>query len=216
MRIQPYLIGIAGPSCSGKSEVARRVAAELGASVVGLDSYYRDLADLPMERRVRVNFDAPESVDHGLLHANLERLASGRPIHKPLYDFAAYTRSGAVEEVPAAQFVVVEGLFALHWTEVRRLFRTKIYIDANHEVCFERRLARDVAERGRTPETVERQYRETVRPMCERYIVPTMHFADLTLCGTDSLDASAQRVLLHIEKQLAAKPRKIHAVAAFA
>ncbi len=195
MSPQPYLIGIAGPSCSGKSEVSRRVAEVLGAPVLSLDSYYRDLSHLSLAERAAVNFDAPESMDAGLLIRQLQELAAGTAIRKPIYNFASHTPSGAFDFIEPSEFVVVEGLFALHWKEVRDLLHTKVFISADHEVCFERRLYRDVRERGRTEESVEKQYRETVRPMCDQYILPTLRYAHLVLNGAAPLERSVRFVV---------------------
>lgn len=199
--MMPYLIGVAGPSGAGKSELARSVAARLAAPIVALDSYYRDLAHLPLEERARSNFDVPEALDGALLAEQLARLAEGREIAKPVYDFAQHIRAAEVEYVQPAEFVLIEGLFTLHFEEVRRLLGTKVYVDAPDEVCFERRLARDVRERGRTPESVARQYRETVRPMAERYILPTRQYADVVVSGADNLEAATAAVIRHIARR---------------
>ena len=195
MAKQPYLIGIAGPSCSGKSEVSRRLAVALQASSLSLDSYYRDLSHLTLEERAKVNFDSPESMDESLLVAQMRQLASGISIEKPVYDFARHTPSGVVDHVPAADYVVVEGLFTLYWPEVRSLLHASVYIAASHEVCLERRLERDVRDRGRTPEYVMAQYRDTVRPMCDRYIRPSEKHASLVLTGTNYLDQSVHCII---------------------
>jgi uridine kinase len=194
MSPEPYLIGIAGPSCSGKSEVSRRVAEVLGAPILSLDSYYRDLSHLSMEERARVNFDAPDSMDEDLLIRQVRELAHGMAIRKPIYDFTRHTPSDEYEFIEPAEFVIVEGLFALHWKEVRDLLDTRVFISADHEICFERRLYRDVRDRGRSEESVERQYRETVRPMCDKYILPTLRYAHLILNGVAPLERSVRFV----------------------
>jgi uridine kinase len=166
----PYLIGIAGPSGAGKTLLATTLAARLDAPIVSLDSYYLDLAHLAFEQRVRMNFDEPASLDHGLLMRQFEDLAAGREIAVPVYDFARHTRSTAVERVRAGEFAVIEGLFALYWEDVRRVLGTRVYIEAADHTCFERRLDRDLRERGRSRESVCSQYAETVRPMAARHI----------------------------------------------
>jgi len=205
----PYLIGIAGPSCSGKSEIARRLVAALPASSLSLDSYYRELSHLSLEDRTKVNFDSPESMDESLILAHLGQLASGKSIDKPRYDFAQFTPSDVLDHVPAADFVVVEGLFALYWPEVRSLLHATVYISASHEVCLERRLERDVRERGRTADYVIGQYRDTVRPMCDRYIVPTEKYADLVLPGTNYLDQSVHFIIALIQSKLVNRPAEM-------
>ncbi len=201
---QPYLVGIAGPSCSGKSEVSRRVAEVLGAPVLSLDSYYRDMTHLTLEQRGAVNWDAPEAIDSELMIRQIRELADGRPIRKPIYDFSRHSPSEECEYIEPAEFVVVEGLFALHWPQIRELLDTRIFISADHEVCFERRLYRDVRERGRTPESVEKQYRDTVRPMCDKYIMPTLVHAHIVLYGVAPLERSVRFVVNQVRESKAA------------
>jgi uridine kinase len=195
MHKKPFLIGVAGPSCSGKSEVSRLVAGILHAPVFGLDAYYFDLAHLPMEERVKVNFDSPDSMDATRLVADVQSLASGHTVDKPVYDFAAYTPSARTERVEPAEYVIVEGLFALHWPALRDLLDLKIFLQASHDVCLARRLERDVRERGRTPECVRQQYESNVRPMCDLYVRPTLEYADVVLDGAGLLDHSVHRVM---------------------
>lgn len=197
----PYLIGIAGPSGAGKTELARKLAGSLSAPIVSLDCYYRDLAHLPLEERARANFDVPDALDHALLVEQLVLLAQGAEIARPVYDFALHVRAPAVERVPPGKFAIVEGLLTLHWEDVRGLFGTKVYVHAEDEICFTRRLERDVRERGRSCESVEKQYRETVRPMAELYTWPTRRWADVVVRGTDPLEQSAAAVLEHVERQ---------------
>lgn len=199
----PYLIGIAGPSCSGKTELAGRIARRLAAPVVSIDSYYRELGHLTLDERARVNFDEPAAIDEPLLHSHLKALARGEAVLCPTYDFATHSRTERLHPVPAAEFVVVEGLFALYWPEVRALLQTAVYVDTPDAVCFERRLRRDTRERGRSEESVRRQYAATVRPMAERYVWPTRQYADVVVSGEASLDTSAAAVLEHIARMRA-------------
>jgi uridine kinase len=196
---RPYLIGIAGPSCSGKSELTRRLSATLGASVLTLDSYYREMAHLSLDERARCNFDEPGSLDEMLVVQHVQALSRGETVGRPTYDFSTHSRKGEVERIVPGEFAIVEGLFALYWLELRKALSTKVYIHAADEVCFERRLARDVRDRGRTPESVHRQYSQTVRPMAERYVWPTRHYADLVVSGVEPLEKSSNSVLTHIK-----------------
>lgn len=199
---KPYLIGIAGPSCSGKSEVARRLARILRAPTLVLDHYYRDLKHIAFEERVKTNFDAPESLDRKLISSHVHVLKNGESIEQPIYDFAQHLRTAETETVPSAPFVLVEGLFGLYWPEVREALHLCIYIHAAHDVCLERRIFRDVRERGRTEESVREQYRSTVEPMCEGHIVGTQAHADLVLSGVAPVKQSVYTILIYIAGHL--------------
>lgn len=193
--MQTRLIGIAGPSGSGKSELSRRLAAALGAPVVSLDSYYRDLSHLTMAERAACNFDEPASLEHELLLAHCAALLRGEAADTPTYDFASHARTAKTVRILPGETVIIEGLFTLYWQDLRRLLHTSVYVDLEDETCFARRLARDVCERGRTPECVSRQYASTVRPMAETYIWPTRRHADLVVRGDAVLEESVAAVL---------------------
>ena len=147
-----------------------------------------------------MNFDEPCALDHGLLLAQITQLSLKRDVAVPVYDFSCHTRAPRATTVPAGDFVVIEGLFALYWREIRDLMGTKVYVTAEDPVCFRRRLERDVTERGRSPESVVHQYEQTVRPMAERYVIPTHAFADLIVSGVDLIEHSSALVLDHIER----------------
>ncbi|MEK7404494.1 MAG: uridine kinase [Acidobacteriota bacterium] len=198
---RPYLIGIAGPSCAGKSELARRLAALLRAQILALDSYYVDLAHLPFEERCLTNFDEPAALDHELLFGQVALLAAGVEVEKPVYDFTRHIRTAATGRLAPGEFLIIEGLFTLYWEGLRALFATKVFVAAPDEICFERRRERDVRERARTPESILEQYTRTVRPMAARYILPTREFADLVVSGIDPLERSLAAVLAHIESR---------------
>jgi uridine kinase len=192
---KPCLIGIAGPSCAGKTLLAGRLAFELDAPIVALDCYYHSLDHLPLEQRARSNFDVPESLDAELLARHVEQLAGGEEIQVPVYDFTCHKRTPAVRVVRPACYVLIEGLFALHWEAVRELLDVRLYVGAGDDVCLRRRIERDVRERGRTPESVIEQCRTTVEPMARRYVLPTAAFAGLVLDGEASIEESVAAAL---------------------
>ena len=198
----PSLIGIAGPSCSGKTTLAQSLAAvQPGpAAILSLDSYYRDLSHLPLAARHHFNFDVPEALDHELLVQNLQGLARGRAVEQPVYLFPEHVRAPRGERVEPVAHLIVEGLFALYFEEIRSLLDTRIFIQVDDSVCLQRRQQRDTRERGRTPESVLEQYTGTVRPMYERHVRPTQQFADLVVRGEQPVAQSAVAVVAHIKE----------------
>jgi len=196
--MKPYVIAIAGPSCSGKSSVARELAAQVPATIFGLDAYYHDLADLTLEQRAAFNFDHPDSLDSAMLSQHLHELAAGKEVTRPIYDFASHTRSGRTETLIPRDYLIVEGLFTLYWEAIRDIYATRVFMEADHDVCLPRREARDIAERGRTSESVHRQYSTTVKPMADQFVYPTRTYADLILSGSAPVKESAAAVMAHI------------------
>jgi uridine kinase len=194
--MKPFLLGVAGPSSSGKTALAARIAPALGhARIVSLDSYYRELRGLSLAERAQVNFDHPDALDWQLLSVHLSALASGAAFDEPVYSFAEHARMPATRRVEPGKVVILEGLFLLHWPEVRELLDCSVYVDTPLDICLARRLARDIAERGRSAESVCAQYEATVRPGAERFVLPTRRLAALVVSGTAPLEESARSVL---------------------
>ena len=193
----PRLIGLAGPSGAGKTTLARALQTHLPGptTVLSLDSYYRDLADLSLAERARVNFDAPEAMDHQRLAEDLRQLAAGHRVKIPVYDFATHTRQTNQQSLTPTDFLIVEGLFALYWSDINALYHLRIFVTADDELCLERRLDRDRVERGRSPASIRAQYQEQVRPMYRRHVQPTARYADLVLDGSTPTEEQVIAVL---------------------
>ena len=203
--MRPHIIGIAGPSSSGKSELAKQLVERLpGTAIVGLDSYYRGMEEIPLAARKKVNFDHPDALDWELLHEHLQAIAAGRAFEEPVYSFADYARTAQTRRIEPSEFLIVEGLFVLYWPELRAMLDTKVYVQTDAAVCFGRRLARDVAERGRTPESVREQYERTVRPSAEWFVFPCVRYADLVVSGEAPFDQSTAAVLQALHRAKAA------------
>jgi uridine kinase len=199
---KPVLLAIAGCSGSGKTTLAAELARTLGGVHFHFDNYYRDLSHLPPAERALQNFDDPATIESPLLIAHLRALAKGDAIHRPLYEFSTHTRvRNRTETVEPSDLVIVEGLFALHYPELLPLYRLRIYVDTPDDLCFERRLRRDVEQRGRTPESVRRQYEATVRPSSLAFVRPSAVHADLIVEGAAALDWKVQQVLAEMRKR---------------
>ena len=198
----PVAIGIAGCSGSGKTTLAAELARTLGGIHFHLDSYYLDLGHLPFEQRTGKNFDDPAFIEVGLLAMHVAALARGLAINRPIYDFSTYTRvKGRTERVEPAPFLFVEGLFALYYRALLPLYHLRIYIDTPDHICFQRRLKRDVEQRGRTIESVHKQYVTTVRPAGMAYVRPYAVHADLIVDGTGALDWKVERVVSELRSR---------------
>jgi len=192
----PVVLAIAGCSGSGKTTLASELARTLDGVHFHFDNYYLDLTHMPREQRALQNFDDPGLLESSLLVAHIRTLAAGEPIERPIYDFATHTRvQGRTEPFRPGPFLFVEGLFALYFQELLPLYQLRIYVDTPDELCFERRLKRDIEQRGRSPESVRRQYDATVRPASIAYVRPSAAQADLIIDGSGALDWKVERVL---------------------
>jgi len=194
-RRPPWVVGVAGPSCAGKSSLARALSDALrDAVVVSLDAWYRDLAALPAALRQASNFDHPDALDAELMLAQLGALASGVAVDVPVYDFATHTRAGCRRVTPG-DVLIVEGLLAFHWPALRNLFDLRVWVDLDDDACLERRVRRDVAARGRTRASVLEQYARTVAPMRRRFVEPGRAFAHVVVDGALAPEDGVRRVL---------------------
>ena len=180
--MKPLIIGIAGGSGSGKSTVARNVAAALGdASVafIDMDAYYLDHGHLALEERRKVNWDHPNAFDWDHLVDQLARLASGQAIDKPVYDFVVHARSAETVRIPPANVIVIDGILLFTDARARELCDVKVFVDADADVRLIRRIRRDMARRGRPLAEILEQYLSTVQPMHLEFVEPSKRYADV-------------------------------------
>jgi uridine kinase len=194
--VRPVVLAVGGCSGSGKTMLARELAQQLRATLFPLDFYYRDLAHLSFEQRNSYNFDHPDSLEHDLIVEHVQALRDGKAIDRPNYDFSTHSRvAGVTDHVSAEQFVIVEGILALHYQDLAPLCDLSVYVDTPHDVCLMRRIHRDVRERGRTEESVRTQFETFARPMADEYVLPGKTRADVIVSGTEALDWSVEQVL---------------------
>lgn len=180
--MKPLIIGIAGGSGSGKSTVARNVAAALGdvsVAFLDMDAYYLDHGHLPLEDRKRVNWDHPNAFDWEHLVRHLGALASGEAIDKPVYDFVVHARAATCVRIPPADVVVIDGILLFTDARVRDLCDIKVFVDADADVRLIRRIRRDMAKRGRPLAEIVEQYLATVQPMHLEFVEPSKRYADV-------------------------------------
>lgn len=186
MSVSPIFIGIAGASASGKSLLAgtiyQELKQELGGSALAIikeDSYYREQGNLTIEERTEINYDHPNAFDHDLLIQHMDALHSGNDVDIPIYDYTIHNRSDQTFPLKPARVVIIEGILLLHDKAIRKRLDAKVFMDTPLDICLLRRLQRDIAERGRTVESIIEQYKRTVRPMFLEFIEPTKQFADI-------------------------------------
>lgn len=178
------IIGICGGTGSGKTTIARKIIEAVERKSVVLleqDSYYRNLEDMPLDARRQTNFDHPDSIDSEMLVNHLKRLRQGQSIEMPVYDFKTHTRKPDTEPIDPKPVVIVEGILIFAEPRISALLDVKVFVDTPDDIRFIRRLKRDIAERGRTTESVIAQYFATVRPMHFEFVEPSKRHADLIL-----------------------------------
>jgi uridine kinase len=197
----PLVIGIAGGSGSGKTTVAQEILQRVGPSRIAFlqhDSYYKDLSGLPPAQRAEVNFDHPNSLETDLLIEHIAALRDGKPVEVPIYDFSTHSRTDKTYTVQPRRVILVEGILIFTEPALREMFDVKIFVDTDSDIRFIRRLERDIRERGRTTESVIRQYIATVRPMHLEFVEPSKRYADVIIpeggFNTAALDMVVARV----------------------
>ncbi len=187
---RPFLIGVAGGTCAGKTMICERLATLAGEehlALIRLDSYQVDHSQQSLTERAATNYDHPDAYDWPLLNEHLALLVAGESVSSPTYDFTVHNRSEAVKLVHPAPVMVVEGILVLHDPALRERFDLKVYVDTDADLRFIRRLQRDVMARGRTPDSIIEQYLTTVRPGHEQYIEPSKRYADVIIpCGGEN------------------------------
>lgn len=180
------IVGISGASASGKSLIAstlyRELREQVGDHNIGVipeDCYYKNQADVPMEERLKVNYDHPNSMDHSLLYEHLKSLKSGQAVEIPQYDYVAHTRKQKTITFKPKKVIIIEGILLLTDKRLRGEMDFSIFVDTPLDICLMRRIKRDVNERGRTLDSVIDQYNKTVRPMFLQFIEPSKQYADI-------------------------------------
>ncbi len=211
------IIGICGGTGSGKTTVARRILENVSEEqVVYLqqDSYYRNLGEMPLELRRQINFDHPDALDNDLFINHVRSLKAGEAIDMPLYDYTTHTRTAETKHIEPKQVTIVEGILVFSDPGLRELMDVKIFVDTADDLRFIRRLQRDVAERGRSVESVIKQYLETVRPMHLQFVEPSKRNADVVIpeggyneVGIDLISGKIRSLLQKEISRKAPQPR---------
>jgi uridine kinase len=201
----PLVIAIAGGSGSGKTTVAQEILQRVGPDRIAFlqhDSYYKDLSGLPPTQRAEVNFDHPNSLETELLTEHIAALRDGKSVEVPIYDFSTHSRTDKTYTVQPRSVILVEGILIFTEASLRDMFDVKIFVDTDSDLRFIRRLERDIAERGRTTESVVKQYQLTVRPMHLEFVEPSKRYADIIIPEGGHNTAALDMVVARVEALL--------------
>jgi uridine kinase len=204
----PIVIGIAGGSGSGKTTVANVILDRAGADRIAYlphDAYYRELTHLPYNQRVEVNFDHPNSLETELMIQHIRQLKEWKPVDLPVYDFTTHSRTAQTIRVEPQRVILVEGILIFAERELCDLFDVKIFVDTDSDIRLIRRLQRDITERGRTTESVIKQYLRTVRPMHLEFVEPSKRYADVIIPEGGFNEVAMDMVTTRIEALLRAE-----------
>lgn len=175
------IIGIYGGTGSGKTTIVKMIASHFTSNdieIISQDSYYKDNSDISYEDRCKLNFDHPDAIDFNLLHKHLINLRKGETVEQPIYDFKIHNRLKKTIQIKPKKILILEGILIMCHAEIRSIFDLKIFINANSKTRMERRIKRDIVERGRSRDEVLKRYIETLKPMHEKFIEPTKIYAN--------------------------------------
>lgn len=208
---ETIIIGISGASASGKSLLANTIVNELGSEqvvVISEDSYYKDHSNLPFEERAKINYDHPDSVDHELLYDHLIKLQNHQTIEIPIYNHAVHLREKQTRRIGQHSIIVLEGILLFVDQKLRDIMDIRIFMETALDICLIRRLKRDIKERGRSLDSVLKQYEDTVRPMYLQFIDPSKRYADLIVprgggnrIAIDMIKAKMRELLGDLQKK---------------
>lgn len=206
------IIGICGGTGSGKTTIARKIVQTVGKGNVVLveqDSYYRNLADMPLDERHQANFDHPDSIDSDMLVNHLKRLKNGQSIEQPIYDFVTHTRKKKTEHIDPKPVVIVEGILIFAETRVLDLLDFRIFVDTPDDVRLIRRLRRDITERGRSFEQTLWQYEHTIRPMHFEFVEASKRHADIIIPEGGNSDITSEFLCSLVREKLYKEQKEI-------
>jgi uridine kinase len=205
MKKEPLVIGIAGGTGSGKTTISNLIIGRVGRENIASlshDAYYRDMVNLPLKKRAKVNYDHPDSLESELLVKQIKELKRGNTIHMPVYDFTTHSRKQETVTINPQPVILVDGILIFVEKDLRKLFDVKIFVDTDADLRFIRRLERDISERGRTQESVINQYLKTVRPMHLEFVEPSKRYADVIIPEGGMNQVALDMVTARIEELL--------------
>ncbi|MBT4803663.1 MAG: uridine kinase [Legionellales bacterium] len=202
---KPLIIGVSGPSASGKSLLVENILASLpqttNVAVLSEDSYYRDRSDLSLEERNNLNYDHPNAFEHDLMERQIKDLQNHKKIDVPCYDFTTHLRTKETRSEQPGQVIIIDGILILAVTEIRKLLDIAIFMDTPLDICLIRRLKRDQEERQRDTNLILEQYQNSVRPMYWQFVSPSKEFANLIVPGGGKNKTAIELIKNNIEQR---------------
>ena len=195
--MNPTIVAISGGSGSGKSYLAKKFASQYTKEkilIISQDSYYKDFPFKLLAERKNQNYDHPRAIDVDLFQEHLHALTNGKIVELPLYNFKTHLREKKTIRITKQKIIIVEGILILHYPQLRKFYTIKVYVDTPEIIRFERRLKRDVEERGRTKNSVKNQYITTVKPMHNQFVEASKTYADFVVKGTDKSEKNIQLI----------------------
>ena len=178
------IIGVFGGTGSGKTTIVNQIVSDFNTSdiqVISQDAYYKDNSNITYQARCLLNFDHPEAIDFELLYQHLSALKNGETIEQPVYNFKTHNRTDKTLEISPKKILILEGILIMNYPKLRSLLDLKVFIDTNNDMRMERRVNRDISERGRTPKEVMDRYINTLKPMHDQFIEPMKIHADVVI-----------------------------------
>ena len=199
------IIAVAGGTGSGKSYLAKSLASTYPKKeilIIEQDSYYKDLSTLDYKDRCKQNFDHPDAIDSALIESHLKILLSGKPIYSPRYNFYKHLREKKGKKISQHPIIIMEGILILHYIKLHKFYTLKIFVETPENIRIHRRMERDIHFRGRTKESIEKQYYSTVKPMHEKFVQPSKSYSDIVIQGTALIDKSINQIKSKIDLKI--------------
>ena len=203
--MKSMIIAVAGGTGSGKSYLAKNLANTYPKKeilIIEQDSYYKDISNLDYEDRCKQNFDHPDAIDSILIENHLKKLLSGKTIYSPRYNFFKHLREREEKKIKQHPIIIMEGILLLHYIRLHKFYTLKVFVETPEHIRINRRIERDIQFRGRTKDSIERQYYSTVKPMHEKFVQPSKSYSDLVIDGTAPLNNSINQIKSKIDLKI--------------
>ena len=199
------IIAIAGGTGSGKSYLTRNLANTYPKKqilIIEQDSYYKDISNLDYEDRCKQNFDHPDAIDSILIENHLEKLLSGKTIYSPRYNFFKHLREREEKKIKQRPIIIMEGILLLHYIRLHKFYALKVFVETPEHIRINRRIERDIQFRGRTKDSIEKQYYSTVKPMHEKFVQPSKSYSDIVIDGTALINQSINKIKSKLDLEI--------------